>query len=57
MVVVRELEHKNFIGGAAVVAAHINALGAKCDFVSVVGDDSTAALVRRELSARELGMA
>ena len=27
VVVVRELEHKNFIGGAAVVAAHISALG------------------------------
>ena len=42
VVVVRELERRNFIGGAAVVAAHISALGARCDFISVVGADSTA---------------
>ena len=50
VVVVRELKHKNFIGGAAVVAAHISALGARCDFISVVGSDSTAELVRQELA-------
>ena len=55
VVVVRELEHKNFIGGAAVVAAHISSLGAKCDFVSVVGADSTAELVRQELAAQNIG--
>ena len=55
VVVVRELEHKNFIGGAAVVASHISALGAQCDFISVVGDDDTADLVRNELSAQEIG--
>ena len=55
VVVVRELEHRNFIGGAAVVAAHISALGAQCDFVSVVGTDSTAELVRKELNAEGIG--
>ena len=50
VVVVRELQRRNFIGGAAVVAAHISALGAHCDFVSVVGSDSTAELVRQELA-------
>ena len=55
VVVVRELEHKNFIGGAAVVAAHISALGARCDFISVVGADSTADLVRQELSVQGIG--
>ena len=55
VVVVRELEHKNFIGGAAVVAAHISALGAKCDFVSVVGCDSTAELVKNELIKQGIG--
>ena len=55
VVVVRELEHKNFIGGAAVVAAHISALGAQCDFISVVGDDSTAELVRQELAVQGIG--
>tara|TARA_Y100001933_G_scaffold260329_1_gene312148 strand:- start:656 stop:2143 length:1488 start_codon:yes stop_codon:yes gene_type:complete len=55
VVVVRELERKNFIGGAAVVAAHISALGAQCDFISVVGADSTAELVRKELEAQGIG--
>ena len=55
VVVVRELEHKNFIGGAAVVAAHISALGAQCDFISVVGADSTAELVRQELAVQGIG--
>ena len=55
VVVVRELERKNFIGGAAVVAAHICALGAQCDFISVVGVDSTAELVRQELAAQGIG--
>ena len=55
VVVVRELDHKNFIGGAAVVAAHISALGAKCDFISVVGTDKTAELVKKELAAQNIG--
>ncbi|WP_115071211.1 PfkB family carbohydrate kinase [Synechococcus sp. UW179B] len=55
VVVVRELEHKNFIGGAAVVAAHITALGAQCDFISVVGADSTAELVRQQLAVQGIG--
>lgn len=55
VVVVRELAKRNFIGAAAVVAAHIRALGARCDLVSVVGNDSTAELVKRELKAQGIG--
>jgi rfaE bifunctional protein kinase chain/domain len=55
VVVVRELARRNFIGAAAVVAAHIRALGAQCDLVSVVGDDSTADLVQQELQAQGIG--
>lgn len=55
VVVVRELEQRNFIGGAAVVAAHIRALGAKCDLVSVVGNDNTAQLVKQELADQQIG--
>ena len=55
VVVVRELESRNFIGGAAVVAAHIAALGAQCDLVSVVGADDTAKLVRQELALQSIG--
>ena len=55
VVVVKELENRNFIGGAAVVAAHIVALGAQCDFISVVGEDSTAEIVRQELAMQGIG--
>ena len=55
VVVVRELAKRNFIGAAAVVAAHIRALGAQCDLVSVVGNDSTAELVQHELQSQGIG--
>lgn len=55
VVVVRELARRNFIGAAAVVAAHIRALGAQCDLVSVVGCDGAAELVRQELQAQGIG--
>jgi len=57
VVVVRELAKRNFIGAAAVVAAHIRALGAQVDLVSVVGNDSTADLVQQELQAQGIGNA
>lgn len=49
VVVVKELARKNFIGAAAVVAAHIRALGASCKLVSVVGQDQEAKEVKEEL--------
>ena len=52
VIVVRELESKEFVGGAGVVAAHIAALGATCYYLSVVGDDANAAFVDRDLKAR-----
>ena len=55
VVVVRELARRNFIGAAAVVAAHIRALGAQVDLVSVVGHDSTADLVHQELKSQGIG--
>ena len=57
VVVVRELEKRNFVGGAGVVAAHVCALGAKCDLVSVVGNDDTALLVNEELKNKKIGNA
>ena len=57
IVVVRELAKRNFIGAAAVVAAHIRALGAQCDFISVVGKDQAAQLVRNELQEKGIGSA
>ncbi|MBI3722811.1 adenylyltransferase/cytidyltransferase family protein, partial [bacterium] len=52
VLVVRELEARDYIGGAAVVAAHVRALGADCQFISVVGNDSPAAFVKGDLERR-----
>lgn len=52
VLVVKELEEEDFIGGAGVVASHIAALGANSKFVSVVGDDSLGAKIGARLSAR-----
>ena len=54
VVVVKELEQKNFIGGAALVAANVSALGARCDFVSVVGEDEHAKSLVTELEANNV---
>ncbi|EQA36758.1 putative bifunctional protein RfaE, domain I [Leptospira inadai serovar Lyme str. 10] len=56
VLVVRELETKEFVGGAGVVAAHVNALGAECSFLSVVGEDPNADLVRRDLEGNGIGV-
>jgi len=49
VVVVKELEHRNFIGGAALVAANVSSLGAKCDFISVLGNDDNAQTLIKSL--------
>ena len=54
VVVVRELDTKNFIGGAAVVAGHISALGAKCHYISVVGDDDEGKVTAKTLQDKEI---
>ncbi|EQA61190.1 PfkB family carbohydrate kinase [Leptospira alexanderi] len=54
VLVVRELETKEFVGGAGIVAAHVKALGANCTFLSVVGEDENANLVYKNL--REQGI-
>jgi len=49
VIVVKELKNKRFIGGAAVVAAHINALGVNCTLVSVTGKDEISHFAKEEL--------
>jgi rfaE bifunctional protein kinase chain/domain len=49
IVVVRELDTREYAGGAAVVAMHVSALGAKCRYLSVVGQDINANLAGTEL--------
>ncbi len=52
VVVVKELQKRDFIGGAAIVASHISALGAKCTFLSVTGDDNLSNKIENELTLR-----
>lgn len=54
VLVVRELESRDFIGGAAIVASHIKSLGATCHYLSVVGDDQHADDVDVELTKRNV---
>ncbi len=49
VLVVRELESKEYVGGAAVVSRHVAAMGAKCSFISVIGKDGPGELVRKVL--------
>ena len=51
IVVVRELDSREYVGGAAIVAMHARALGAQCRFLSVVGQDLSANIVTQELES------
>lgn len=52
VLVVKEIEAREFIGGAAVVAAHVRALGAQCTYLSVTGKDENANVVSRGLTTQ-----
>jgi rfaE bifunctional protein kinase chain/domain len=54
VIAVKELEAKEFIGGAAIVACHLRSLGAQCHFFSVVGDDQPGQFVLEQLTKRGL---
>ncbi len=49
VLVVKELQNRNFAGGAAIVASHIKSLGAKCKLISVVGNDKNGKFVKEKL--------
>jgi len=49
VLVVKELENREFIGGAAIVASHVAALGARCHYISAVGDDDLSNMVLKSL--------
>mgnify|MGYP001245196894 CR=1 FL=1 len=55
VVVVKELAKRNFIGAAAVVAAHIKALGANVQLISVTGDDENANIIEQALRQQGIG--
>lgn len=50
VIVVKELETEEYIGGAGIVAAHLSALGAHCEFISVVGNDEHYKTAKNKLS-------
>lgn len=49
--VVRVLERRHALGGAANVVQNVRGLGATCHFVAAIGDDSGGATLRRMLEA------
>ena len=49
VVVVKELEAQDYIGGASIVAAHVAALGVQCTYLSVTGNDNRAEFVSSSL--------
>ena len=54
VLVVRELESKEYLGGAAIVASHVRALGAQCHYISVIGEDVHADYVCEKLKASDV---
>lgn len=48
-IVVTPLSKKNFVGGAAIVAAHATTLGAHVHYISVIGDDESGRFVLEKL--------
>ena len=54
VVVVKELENRQFCGGAAIVAAHIKKLGAGCKLISVVGDDKSGEFLRKSIKKNQI---
>jgi len=50
VVVVKELESKDFYGGASIVASHIKNLGANCKLISVIGNDSSGAFIKHKIN-------
>ena len=49
VLVVQPVDSAMFLGGAGIVAAHLASLGARVDFVSVVGSDEPAEYARGQL--------
>ena len=56
VLVVKELENREFIGGAAIVASHVAALGAECHYISAVGDDDLSGTVSNSLLEQGIGV-
>ena len=49
VIVVKELDEKNFLGGASIVASHISSIGGNCKFISLIGNDEEGSWIRNSL--------
>ena len=47
---VQEIEKKNYIGGAGIVAEHLNAAGSKVTLTTVVGNDLLLKFIKKNIS-------
>ena len=54
VIVVKEIENKDFLGGAAIVASHIKNLGAQCKLISVIGNDKNGKFIKEKLYKEEI---
>ena len=54
VVVVKELENRDFCGGASIVASHIRHLGAECKLISVIGDDENGKYIRERITSKKI---
>ena len=54
VIVVKELEEKSFVGGAAIVASHVTGLGSKCKFISVIGQDEPGKWLDKQLKSNSV---
>lgn len=54
VLVLHEIESKEYVGGSAIVARNVKALQSKCSFISLVGMDTPADIVRAELENEDI---
>jgi rfaE bifunctional protein kinase chain/domain len=54
-IVVTPIEEKSFVGGAGIVAAHAQGLGAEAHFISVAGDDADRLFAQERLGGHGVG--
>ncbi len=50
VIVVKELDKQNYLGGASIVASHLGTLGVKSTYLSIIGNDSSGDFVKYKLN-------
>ena len=54
VIVVKEIETRDYIGGAGIVSAHVAALGSECTYLSVTGCDEYSSFVAESLDRLDI---